>query len=179
MSLPRPKKNTQLAWADLAIFASVIAFLAYSAHAFFFNSTRAPLRQDPAVETKAEPAAEPAPSRSPASQAPVTGKATTSTEVLRLNCLHSTVRSFASSARLMQIHAPFCLDDARQKGDWRAKNETSGEEILVFVNKKEKTFSTSYFSLKGGTNKIVFVQEVGKGQTREEKFDVRSDWKAD
>jgi hypothetical protein len=52
---------------------------------------------------------------------------------------------------------------------WKGTNATTGEEILVFVNPKEKTLATSYFTLKEGLNELVFEQDEGNGRIRKAK----------
>ena len=73
---------------------------------------------------------------------------------------------------MMQIHSPFCEGDLKLGAQWRARNETSGEEILVFVNQKERTFSTNYFSLQEGSNRIVFERSAGKRGASTEKIQI-------
>ena len=166
MSLHREHKKSQLPWLDLAVFAGVLAFLGYSLHAFL--GARVAVRSALPKADTAEAALSPL-SRRPASQAaPSSG----STEVLRLPCLHDGPRVFSSNARLMQIHSPLCADDGQAPAPWHASNESSGEEILVFVNRKEKSLSTSYFNLKEGLNDLIFVQDLGKGRKRQEKLQV-------
>ena len=167
MSLQREHKKSQPPLLDLAVFAGVLAFVAYSLYSFFGNRETPRLAPPPKLEA-AEIDAPPA-VRKPASQVPINSAA--STEVLHLPCLQNGPRSFTSSARLMQIHSPLCEGDA-SGAPWRASNDSSGEEILVFVNTKEKILSTSYFNLKEGLNDLVFVQDLGKGRTRREKLQI-------
>ncbi len=69
----------------------------------------------------------------------------------------------------MQIHAAYCGTESKNLASLHARNETSGEEILVFVNQKEKTLSTNYFNLKEGANSILFLREPEKGKEQPEK----------
>lgn len=157
MSLPREQKKSQPPLADLAIFGGVIAFLGVSLHFFFAG------REAPKAMPLAKPLETPATERAPASQSPA--PTTLSTQVLRLPCLANGPQVVSSSARLIQIHSPLCSANAQASATWRASNATSGEEILVFVNHKEKSLSTSYFNLKEGRNELVFVQDLGQGRT--------------
>ncbi|MGZ3658304.1 MAG: hypothetical protein ACXVB9_04205 [Bdellovibrionota bacterium] len=168
MSLQREHKKSQPPLLDLAVFAGVLAFVAYSLHSFFSNRETPRPAPPPKLEI-AENIAPPA-VRNPASQAPTSASA--STEVLHLPCLQSGPRAFTSSARLMQIHSPLCAEDSIPGTQWHASNNSSGEEILVFVNSKEKILSTSYFNLKEGLNDLVFVQDLGKGRSRREKIQI-------
>lgn len=165
MSLPREQKKSQIPWLDLGLFAGVLAFLGYSLHAFF--GARTPAR---APASAIEPAAPLPPSERATPSPAIQG----STEILRVPCLHEGSRVFTTSARLLQIHSVLCSgDDKSAAAQWRATNESSGEEILVFVNHKEKNLSTSYFSLKEGRNDLVFVEERGgKGRAHTEKLQV-------
>lgn len=164
---PKPKK-AQKPWFDLCVFAAVLAFFVYSARtilAFHQRGTKAAETAEEKTETNI--------GRAPASQAPARGKLLQgSTEVLRLPCLTQAERALGSNARLVQIHAPACGDDAEQAAAWKAANETSGEEILVFVNAKDKTFATSYFSLKEGVNKLVFTHQKRKGEAKIVKLEI-------
>ncbi len=167
MSLPPEHKKPQSAWQDLAIFAAVLGFLGYSVYAFL-GFTRAPAKPSlPPAELAAQDSGA---ERRPAStSAPGAG----STEILRAPCLPSpTPLSFQSQARLLQIHASLCPTGKGPSPNWKAANESSGEEILVFVNGKEKSLSTSYFSLKEGHNQIVFTEDLGAGKSRVEKISV-------
>jgi|GEM_PF-5138416 len=170
MSLPPKQKKSQPAWLDIAVFAGVLGFLCLSVQIFL--TTRAALSRNPSAATSATPPPEVPTRRAPASQSPVS-KSSGSTEVLRLPCLHQAARTFSSEARLLQIHAPACNEDLKQASAWKGSNESSGEQILVFVNAKEKTLSTSYFALKDGVNRIVFRHESGKGRARVQTLEVR------
>lgn len=151
MSLYRDQKKPQSAWQDLAIFVGVLAFLAYSIHAFQ-GMRRTALASAPPKESISQPT----PIRQPASEAePGAG----STEILNMPCFQP-VMKFASKARLVQIQANLC-SPVRSGANWQASNITSGDEILVFVNEKEKLLSTSYFNLRPGLNEISF-RENGK-----------------
>lgn len=167
MSLPREQKKSQMPWHDLALFVGALAFLGYSLRAFLGGATHSGVPAPPPSLEPATVAAAPKPDRVPASQATPSGG---STAVLELPCLRDNGAGLASHARLVQIHSPFCGDDVRH-GDaaWHAANQTSGEEILVFVNRKEKTIATSYFSLKDGRNELLFTQDMGAGKTRSVK----------
>jgi hypothetical protein len=165
MSLPREHKKAQLPWYDLAIFALVVAFLGYSARALL-NGRETPH----STVARLEPAQPlPLPERTPASQA-----APGSTEVLRAPCLFAQTppESFSSTARLLQLASPLCGDEAKGAAVWHGSNETTGEEIIVFVNSKQKTFATSYFSLRTGRNDLVFTQELAHGRKRVAKVQV-------
>jgi hypothetical protein len=167
MSLPRQQKKSQLPWHDLALFAGVLAFLGVSLQSFVAPRT-APAKLAPPLPMNTAQA--PSPDRSPAS--PFSPPAAASTEVLRLPCLHDIAQKLSSDARLVQVHAPLCAGDAAEGGSWRATNEASGEEILIFVNAKEKLFSTSYFSLKDGINRLVFTEDRGQGGIRREQVEI-------
>jgi hypothetical protein len=170
MSLPREQRKSQPPWLDLGIFAAALAFLAYSLHAFLAPGTRAASPPEP-PPSAAEEARAPGPAaRSPASEA---GHGPPSTEVLQVPCLGGAPRSFTSHARLLRIHGPLCGDAAKLgPAQWRASNESLGEEILVFVNRKDKSLATSYFNLKEGPNELVFVQDGGKGRSRTVRLEV-------
>ena len=168
MSLYREHKKPQSAWQDLAVFAGVLSFLGYSVFAFFGIRHAPPAKDIPPPEVEAP--ASPSASRQLASQ---TTPGVGSTEVLRAPCLQTpSPLSFNSQARLLQIHAPICPTGKSHALSWRASNESSGEEILVFVNEKEKSLSTSYFSLKEGVNQIVFIEEFSPGQSRVDKVQI-------
>jgi hypothetical protein len=167
MSLPREQKKAQPPWLDLAVFTAVLGFLAYSLRVFFGGHAPPPPAELPKSEPSAQAAAKP--ERAPASQVPQSSSAG-STEVIRLPCLREGVHDLSSTARLVQIHSPLCGDGKSPDGDWHATNESSGEEILVFVNRRDKTLSTSYFNLKEGRNELVFVEDLGKGRVRREKL---------
>ncbi|HEY8279065.1 MAG TPA: hypothetical protein VIH99_05550 [Bdellovibrionota bacterium] len=165
MRIPRIFKKSQSTWFDLAIFAGVLAFLAYSLNSFL--AVRA-LRRAATVKPTDNLDTPDNPSRAPASQST---SSLGSTEVIRLPCFQGGLNKLSSQARLVQIHAPLCpTEDMKQVPSWHASNESSGEEILVFVNRKEKILSTSYFNLQEGANNIVFVQDLGKGRSRVEKL---------
>jgi hypothetical protein len=158
MRLSPKEKKPQSAWQDIAIFAAVLAFLCFSVNILFsFGRTKAP---------PSPPASSPITAgRSPASRASPSKGA--STQVLRLPCLKQVAaNAISSEARLLQIQAPLCSgtgeDDAKGSEGWTAVNESSGEEILVFVNGTEKTLSTSYFSLKEGRNQLLFTYKKHK-----------------
>lgn len=174
MSLPPNQKKSQPAWLDIAVFAGVLGFLCLSVQVFL--TTRAALSKNGSRVTATIPPPEAPARRAPASQTQAL-KGGGSTEVLRLPCLQQAGRAFTSDARLLQIHAPACNEDLKQVSTWKGSNETSGEEILVFVNAKEKTLSTSYFSLKDGVNRIVFLHDAGKGPAKVQTIEVskRSD----
>lgn len=168
MSLTPEHKKPQLPWQDVAIFAAVLCFLGYSVYAFL-SFQRAQAKR---ASTAAEVAdlQSPANDRRPASQS---AQSAGSTGILHAPCLiSSNPLSFESQARLLQIHAPLCAAGKEISAKWRAANETSGEEIIVFVNGKEKSLSTSYFSLKDGSNQIVFTEELGAGKSRAAKIQV-------
>lgn len=172
MSLTPNHRKSQSPWVDLGIFAAVLAFLAYSAQATLGFAIRPATKQTISPITATQPVAEPP--RMPASAAGPSPayRNKGATEVLRLPCLHHADRTFGSEARLLQIHAPACEDDLLHTASWKARNESSGEEIIVFVNTKEKTFSTSYFSLKEGVNKLVFTHDLRKGQAKTQRFEI-------
>lgn len=165
MTLPTFKKKAQKPWLDLAIFAAVFVFVGFSVHMLFGfvrrgegNLTKAtlPVRETLPLDTGSAARKLASPSR-----AKVEGA---STEVLRIPCLSQlTQRKLTSGARLVQLHAPACDEDLKSPSTWTGTNESSGEEIVVFVNPKEKTLSTSYFSLQEGVNRLVFTQEGAKG----------------
>jgi hypothetical protein len=166
MSLPREHKKAQPPWLDLAVFAGVLAFLAYSIQSFLGARAPSAAPTPPPTPLASGDALAPVPERAPASaSAPGVG----STEILRVNCLHAASHGFSSTARLMQIHSPFC-DGEEKSAAWHAVNRTSGEEILVFVNAREKSLSTSYFNLREGTNELEFTEELGAGKTRRNKL---------
>ena len=161
--IPREPKKSRLPWTDLAVFSGVIAFLAVSLHSLFA------VREAPRTVVLPKPADLAQNARAPASQ---TSPTTATTEVLRLPCLGKGTQVVNSSARLMQIHSPLCAGAAAKHATWHATNESSGEEILVFVNSKENTLSTNYFNLKEGANHLVFTEELGKGKSRRESVEV-------
>ena len=158
MSLHRDQKKSQIPWLDLGIFALVLAFLGYSTHTFLQSRARPPAVSPPPIAPPMD--APPASARSPASQKSEPGG---STEVVKVPCLGLENKELQSGARLIEIQSPLCGTLSRlPKEGWTAVNESSGEEILVFVNPKEKTLSTSYFTLKDGSNLLLFAQEIGR-----------------
>lgn len=164
MTLPtNPQKKPQKPWLDLGIFALVFAFVGFSVYMLLafvrrgeVKVTTAAVKETLSLDPKSD-------ARKPASPSPTAVAAGIATEVLRLPCLgqvkSASIGKISSQARQLQIHAPACADDLKHPRAWTGVNETSGEEILVFVNAKEKTFSTSYFSLQAGVNKLVFTHE--------------------
>lgn len=165
MSLTPKQKKSQSPWVDLGIFAAALAFLGYSVH---FTASFAARKNIPAAKVVSEK-----PNRIPASQSHTPAyRNKGATEVLQLPCLSQAAPSLSSEARLMQIHAPACGDDLKQTSTWKASNETSGEEIIVFVNAKEKTFATSYFGLRHGVNKLVFRHAPGDGPAKEQRLQI-------
>lgn len=176
MSLPREQEKSQPAWPDLAVFAGVLAFMAYSVQAFLAPRA-APRRQVPRaalVELQS-----PVPSRAPASLgAPRAG----STEVLRLPCLRTSDVKVSRGTHLLRIQASLCDERAgeavggkaggegRSSDAWKAVNQSSGEEILVFVSSRDRSLSTSYFTPSAGRSEVLFVQSLGGGRIRREKL---------
>lgn len=162
MTLPTNPKKAQKPWLDVAIFALVVGFLGFSVQMLLGFARRGEVKVSTAAVKETLPldgasARKPAsPSVSPA----VVRDIGVSTAVLRLPCLgQAKGGKLSSDARQLQIHAPACDNDLKQPRAWKGLNESSGEEILVFVNPKEKTFSTSYFALQAGVNKLVFTHE--------------------
>jgi hypothetical protein len=152
--IPREPKKSRLPWTDLAVFSGVIVFLAVSLHSLFA------VREAPRTAVLPKPLDAALNARAPASQTP---PSTATTEVLRLPCLADGPHAANSSARLMQIHSPLCSGSSKAGATWHATNESSGEEILVFVNRHDNSLSTSYFNLKEGANHLVFTEDLGKG----------------
>ena len=172
MSLPTNPKKAQKPWLDIAIFAAVFAFVGFSVYMLLAFVRRGEVKVTTAALKEPLPLDTNGGSRRPASPSPTAVPAGTATEVLRLPCLgQAKLGKISSEARQLQIHAPACAADLKQPRSWTGKNESSGEEILVFVNEKEKTFSTSYFSLQAGVNKLVFTHDT-KGAKRTETLEV-------
>ena len=161
--IPREPQKSRLPWTDLAVFGGVIAFLAVSLHSLFA------LREAPRTAALPPPAEALQNARAPASQ---TSPSAAATEVLRLPCLANGPHLVNSSARLLQIHSPLCAGSGGKKANWHATNESSGEEILVFVNHHDNTLSTSYFNLKEGANHLVFTEERGSGRVSRQSVEV-------
>jgi len=157
MSLPREQKKSQPPLSDLAIFAGAILFLGVSLHSLL-ASRQMPHAMVPALV----PIESATPERTPASQ--ISAPSTLTTQVLRLPCLKSEPQVVSSHAHLVQIQSPVCSPKAQASPHWHASNATSGEEIMVFVNRQEKTLSTSYFTLREGRNDLVFVEDLGSGR---------------
>lgn len=169
MTLPTNPKKAQKPWIDIAVFAAVIVFLGFSVHMLlgFARRGEATLAKPeaPVKETKALALDTNSAARRPASPSPAKIEAGTSTEVLRLPCVGQVKGGkLSSEARQLQLHAEACAEDLKFPAAWKGINESSGEEIIVFVNTKEKTFSTSYFSLHEGVNKLVFTHDTGTGR---------------
>ncbi len=177
MSLPPKQKKSQPAWLDVGVFAFVLGFLCFSVQTLLGSNVKPPVTKSVAEVAATVPAPE-TQKRRPASPSPAV-KAGGSTEVLKLPCLTQATRSFSTEARMLQIHAPACGEDLKRLDTWKGSNESSGEEILVFVNSKEKTLSTSYFALRDGVNKIVFTHELGKGPAKIQTIEVSKDAKAE
>jgi hypothetical protein len=161
--IPREPKKSRLPWTDLAVFSGVIAFLAVSLHSLFA------VREAPRTAVLPKEAEATLNSRAPASQ--TAGVSAATTEVLHLPCLAKGPHAVNSSARLMQIHSPLCAGLTTSAATWRATNESSGEEILVFVNRHDNTLSTSYFNLKEGANHLVFTEDH-KGRISRQNVEV-------
>lgn len=172
MSLPTIPKKAQKPWLDIGIFALVFAFVGFSVHMLLGFVRRAEVKASTAAVRETLPLDTKSGARRPASPSPTAVPIGAATEVLRLPCLgQAKLGKLSSEARQLQIHAPACAEDLKKPRSWTGMNETSGEEILVFVNEKEKTFSTSYFSLQAGVNKLVFTQDA-KGAKRTETLEV-------
>jgi len=173
MSLPLKQKKSQSPWLDLAIFTCVLVFLGYSVHVALLSFARHGNEKQTLPSAPATLSASPPLKRAPAATE-IAAKLGAATEVLRIPCLHQAARKFTSEANLLQIHAPACDEDILSANGWKAANESSGEEIMIFVNSKEKTLSTSYFRLKEGVNRLVFTHELGSGAAKVQKLEVVS-----
>lgn len=139
-----PSKNTSKALLrEFAVFAAVASFAAYSSAAFL----RARYQPAPvAVVAPAKPF-----SRQLASlegEAPAIEK---STKIIEIGCLgkgaaSEVIKTEANLARIM-------AQDCSVAKNVAARNETTGENLMVF--QQSKKISTHYFPLRAGANKIV------------------------
>ncbi len=172
MTLPTKAPKAQKPWLDITIFAVVFGFLAFSLYMLlgFVRKSDATLTKS-VVPVKATLPLD-ATYRKPSSASPA-GAAGQSTEVLRLPCVAQAKGArLSSAAKQIQIHAAACDEDIKQPNAWKGVNESSGEEILVFVNPKEKVLSTSYFTLQAGVNRLVFTHKLGKSGSRTELIEI-------
>jgi len=146
MATSPEQKNTSSLWREFALFACVAAFGAYSAAVLV--KPHSPL---PPIEAKATF------SRAPASSANAVTAPEKSTRIVSMGCLGdgtSLVRTEAGLARIM-------ADECRPARSVEARNETTGESLMIF--QRSKKISTHYFPLKQGENKIVIEWLSPKG----------------
>lgn len=150
------QKNKPSLWRDLAAFAAVAAFCVYSG--------RAVLKSRP---SSAEPASSSLVSRKTA--AIDTGSKTDekSTKIIEIGCLGpGTATPVITGASLIRVMANECATAANVS----AKNETTGESLLVF--QRSKQISTHYFPLKIGKNRVVIEWLDPKGIKASKKIEV-------
>jgi hypothetical protein len=164
MSIERIRNKLPSLAKDLAVFAGILAFCAYSMHMLSKNPGNT---QSEIVPAGLEADRQPSSSTSPSKEAEEKGTAT-----LHLPCLRGTKGGQSSPARLVQLRAGPCLEFRTPHQSWTARNERTGEELQVFVNEAEGTLSTNYFLLKQGRNHLTFAKQGSSGATRTEALEI-------
>lgn len=165
MRVPSVKKDTGSAWFDIAVFAAVVAFFLFSARSL--TKTRPPVGA-PVHETGEISAV-----RVPASieHSPPRERSPESIKTIDVGCLNA-ARPFHADASIsmLRLVGGWCTPD-RPTGA-NGLHEGTGTEILTFARGDASSFTTSYFPLLEGQNRISFELHYRGGKTRRESLEV-------
>ena len=172
MSLPRGNKKPNSTATDLAVFALVLGFVAYSTHYFYFQTVSPPAPPEfgpPPSRPAPKPGAAPASAPNPATAGQ---HANFAAHVHGIGASEHKNRRFF---RLLQIQWQLCDKGKMAVGEWQARNMKTGEEIIIFVNEKERSFATSFFTIEEGANPIQLSRKLGNAPAKLVSIEVRKD----
>jgi hypothetical protein len=158
--MPMDKKDTHSAWFDIAVFAAVVAFFLFSAHSLTKS-------RNPAGKPKTINDAE----RLPASlqHEKSTDPMPESIKTIDVGCLgQNRPFSMDPAISILRLVGNWCGKDLPTQASGR--HDGTGAEILTFTRPSSKAFTTSYFSIQEGLNKISFHLEYKNGKRQQENL---------
>lgn len=163
MSAPSAPKHTQPLWRDLAVFTALLGFFLFSARQM--RRAEAPA-SNPSFPVARAPASPPALGRAPSSATAAKSQPERNVGTAHLPCLtDGSPEPTRGGARLFRLSAPRC----GLPREIFARNETTGENILIFV--REQQWVSSYFPLAEGRNEVV-LQWREKGRERTQRVEI-------
>jgi hypothetical protein len=163
MDLNLRKKDTQLSWFDLAVFAAVAAFFLFSAHSLSRSASAEHLAGEKGGKTLPDRTLASSPAPAPSRGLAGTGHGI---QVVRMDCLFTaSPGTVTTDAKMVQIMSNLCGELKSLPKDIRltGKNQSSGEDIVPFLQAGHAV-TTNYFTLREGRNEVLFRLALGRGK---------------
>ncbi|RZA02307.1 MAG: hypothetical protein EOP11_16810 [Proteobacteria bacterium] len=145
----RRRKKEPLPLLDLAVLALVATFFCYSGYTFWNGKPRPPMAAQNAPTI---------PTRDIASVSPAPLAPELSTQTVNIDCLgSSTLKPLRTQANLLRVQGRLCGRAKKISG----KNTSTEEDLQIFL--RGDKFTSHYFPLAKGLNKIVLEDSAGRG----------------